>query len=74
MVNGTGVRIITASQVGNGNAVTLGLSIQRIDGSGSSIVTVTTKHGAGNRGEFLIQVAADPACGSAQQLKVSISN
>ncbi|HSE18221.1 MAG TPA: hypothetical protein VLB46_14285 [Pyrinomonadaceae bacterium] len=74
MVNGTGVRIISASQVGNGNAVTLGLSLQRIDGSGSSIVTVTTKHGAGNRGEFLIQISASPSCGSAQQLKVSISN
>ena len=74
MVNATGTRTITASQVGNGNAVTLGLSLLRIDGSGSSVLTVTTKHGAGNRGVFVIQVAADPSCGSAQQLTVSISN
>lgn len=74
ITNGTGVRIISASQVGNGNAVTLGLSLQRIDGSGSSVVTVTTKHGAGNRGVFVVQVAADPACGSSQQLKVTINN
>jgi prepilin-type N-terminal cleavage/methylation domain-containing protein len=74
ITNGTGVRIISASQLGNGNAVTLGLSLQRIDGSGSSVVTVTTKHGAGNRGVFVVQVAADPACGSAQQLQVTINN
>jgi len=74
ITNGSGVRIISASQLGNGNAVTLGLSLQRIDGSGSSVVTVTSKHGAGNRGTFIVQVAADPACGSAQQLKVTINN
>ena len=74
MVNATGTRIISATQAGNGNAVTLGLSLLRIDGSGSSVLTVTTKHGAGNRGVFVIQVAADPSCGSAQQVTVSISN
>src|SRR5215204_2280874 len=74
MLNGTGVRIISASQVGNGNAVTLDMSLLRIDGSGSTVLTVTTKPGAGNRGVFVIQVAANPGCGSAQQLTVSISN
>jgi len=74
MVNGTGVRIISASLVGNGNSLTLGVGLQRIDGSGSSVITVTTKNGAGNRGVFVVQVAADPACGSAKQLMVSVSN
>ena len=74
MTNATGVRIISASQLGNGNSVTLDLSLLRIDGSGSSIITVGTKNGAGNRGVFIVQISADPACGSAQQLTVSISN
>ena len=74
MVNGTGVRTISASIAGNGNSLTLGVSLIRIDGSGSSVISVTTKNGAGNRGVFIVNVAADPACGSTQQLKVSVSN
>jgi hypothetical protein len=74
MANAIGVRIVSASQVGNGNSVTLGLSLQRIDGSGSSVITVGTKNGAGNRGVFIVQVSAAPDCGSPQQLTVSISN
>jgi type II secretory pathway pseudopilin PulG len=74
MVNATGTRIISASLAGNGNSLVLGVSLQRIDGSGSSIITVTTKNGAGNRGVFIVQVKTDPACGSAVQLPVSVSN
>jgi hypothetical protein len=74
MTNATGVRIISATQAGNGNSLTLGMSLQRIDGSGSSIVSVTTKHGAGNRGVFLVNVTTDPACGSGAQLTVSVNN
>jgi hypothetical protein len=74
MVNGTGTRTISASIAGNGNSLVLGLSLLRIDGSGSSVITVTTKNGAGNRGSFIVNVAADPACGSTQQLKVNVSN
>jgi hypothetical protein len=74
MVNASGVRIISASQVGNGNAVNVSLSLQRIDGSGSTVVTVGTKNGAGNRGEFLVSVSADPSCGSAQTLTVKVNN
>lgn len=74
MVNATGVRTISASIAGNGNSLTLGVGLQRIDGSGSSVITVTTKNGAGNRGVFIVNVAADPSCGSAQQLTVSVSN
>ena len=74
MTNASGVRIISASQAGSGNSLTLGLSLQRIDGSGSSTITVTTKNGAGNRGVFVVQVAATPACGSPQQLTVTVSN
>jgi hypothetical protein len=74
MVNATGTRTISASIAGNGNSLTLGVSLLRITGSGSSVITVTTKNGAGNRGVFVVNVAADPGCGSAQQLTVSVSN
>jgi Tfp pilus assembly protein FimT len=74
MTNATGVRIISASQAGNGNALNIGVSLQRIDGNGSTVISVTTKHGAGNRGVFVVNVSADPACGSTQQLTVSVSN
>jgi hypothetical protein len=74
MVNGTGVRIISASIAGNGNSLTLGVGLLRIDGSGSSVISVTTKNGAGNRGAFVVNVAADPACGGTQQLTVFVSN
>lgn len=74
MVNGTGTRTISASIAGNGNSLVLGVSLLRIDGSGSSVITVTTKNGAGNRGVFIVNVAATPSCGSTQQLKVSVSN
>jgi prepilin-type N-terminal cleavage/methylation domain-containing protein len=74
MVNATGTRTISASLAGNGNSLILGVSLLRIDGSGSSVITVTTKNGAGNRGEFIVNVSASPSCGSAQQLKVSVLN
>jgi type II secretory pathway pseudopilin PulG len=74
MTNATGVRIISASQAGNGNSLVLGLSLSRIDGSGSSVLTVTSKNGAGNRGVFNVNVTTDPACGSGAQLTVSVSN
>jgi hypothetical protein len=74
MTSATGTRIISASLAGNGNSLNLGLSLVRIDGSGSSTLTVSTKNGAGNRGTFLVNVATDPACGSAPQLTVSVSN
>ncbi|HEU4837640.1 MAG TPA: hypothetical protein VFS90_24635 [Pyrinomonadaceae bacterium] len=74
MVNATGVRTISASIAGNGNSLTLGVGLLRIDGSGSSVISVTTKNGAGNRGVFIVNVSADPSCGSPQQLTVSVSN
>jgi hypothetical protein len=74
MVNATGTRTISASIAGNGNSLVLGVSLLRIDGSGSSVITVTTKNGAGNRGEFIVNVSAQPSCGSTQQLKVSVIN
>ena len=74
MLNATGTRTISASIAGNGNSLTLGVSLLRIDGSGSSVITVTTKNGAGNRGVFVVNVAATPGCGSTQQLTVSVSN
>jgi hypothetical protein len=74
MTNATGVRIISASQAGNGNSLVLGLSLSRIEGSGSSVLSVTSKNGAGNRGVFIVNVTTDPACGSGAQLTVSVSN
>jgi hypothetical protein len=74
MVNATGIHTISASIAGNGNSLNLGLSLSRIEGSGSSVLTVTTKNGAGNRGVFVVNVAATPGCGSAQQITVSVSN
>lgn len=70
----TGTRTISASLAGNGNSLNVGLSLVRIDGSGTSIITVSTKNGAGNRGVFIVNISADPACGSPKQLSVSVSN
>jgi hypothetical protein len=74
MTNATGVRIISASQAGNGNSLVTSLSLQRIDGNGSSVLSVTTKHGAGNRGVFILEVSASPSCGSTQQVEVRVGN
>lgn len=74
MTNATGVRIISAAQAGNGNSLNISLSLQRIDGSGSSVVTVSTKNGSGNRGVFVVNVEGTPSCGSAAQLTVSVSS
>jgi len=75
VTSATGTRILSATQAGNGNSLVVGLSLLRIDGSGTSTITVTTKNGAGNRGVFLVQVSTDPACGSpSHTLTVSVSN
>jgi hypothetical protein len=74
MVNATGVRTISASQAAHGNALVISLSLQRIDGGGSSVITVGTKHGGGNRGVFVVEVSADPSCGSTQKLTVKVDN
>jgi type II secretory pathway pseudopilin PulG len=74
MTSASGVRIISASQAGNGNSLVIGLSLLRIDGNGSSVISVTTKHGAGNRGTFVVEVSASPACGSTQKLTVNVGN
>ena len=74
ITNGIGVRTISATQVGGGNSMVLALSLVRIEGNGSSVLSVTTKHGSGNRGVFIVEIAASPSCGSTQQLTVSISN
>jgi prepilin-type N-terminal cleavage/methylation domain-containing protein len=74
MTNATGVRTISFEQPGNGNSLVLSWSLSRIDGSGSSVLTVTTKNGAGNRGDFTVNAKTDPACGSGAKLTVSVSN
>jgi hypothetical protein len=74
VVNGTGVRTLSAAQAGNGNSLVVGLSLTRIDGNGTGVITVTSKNGAGNRGVFTLEVSASPSCGSTQQLEVKVSN
>jgi type II secretory pathway pseudopilin PulG len=74
MSGGTGARIISAAQEGNGNSLVIGLSLQRIDGNGTSQISITTKNGAGNRGTFVVKVSADPTCGSSQSLTVIVNN
>jgi type II secretory pathway pseudopilin PulG len=74
LTNATGVRTLSVAQEGNGNSLVTSLSLVRLDGSGYSIISVTTKNGAGNRGVFVVDVIADPACGSTQHLTVSVSN
>ena len=74
MTNATGVRIISVAQAGQGNSLLLSNSLTRLEGSGSSVITVGTKNGAGNRGDFTVNVTTDPACGTGAQLKVSVSN
>ena len=74
MVNATGVRTISASQAGNGNSLGIELSLVRIDGNGSSIITINTKQGGGNRGVFIVDISASPSCGTTTQLTVSVSN
>ena len=67
-------RIITATQQGNGNSLVIEKSLSRIDGSGSSVIKITTKNGAGNRGVFTVNVSAEPSCGSTQVLTVTVNN
>jgi hypothetical protein len=74
VANGIGVRTISAALQGNGNSLTIGLSLVRIDGNGTSVISVTTKNGSGNRGVFNVIVGTDPACGTSQTLQVTVNN
>jgi hypothetical protein len=74
MTNATGVRTISFTQPGSGNSLVLSWSLSRIDGNGSSVITVNTKNGAGNRGDFTVNAVTTPSCGTGAQLKVSVSN
>ena len=74
LTNATGIRTLSASQEGNGNSMVFGLSLTRLEGSGLSILSVTSKNGAGNRGVFIVDVTASPACGSGAHLTVSVNN
>ena len=74
MANATTPRIISVNQAGNGNSLTFALSQSRIEGSGTSIITIGTKNGAGNRGSFTVDVSASPTCGDTQHITVEVSN
>jgi Tfp pilus assembly protein PilE len=72
--NASGVRVLNASQAGGGNALNISMSLVRIEGNGSSVVSISTKHGAGNRGVFIVEISASPSCGGPKQVPVSVSN
>ena len=74
LTNATGVRTLSASQTGGGNSLNISLSLVRLEGNGYSVVSISTKNGAGNRGVFTVDIDASPSCGSTQQLTVSVSN
>ena len=74
ITNGTGVRTISASLAGGGNSLNLSLSLVRVDGNGTSVLMVSTKNGAGNRGSFSVNVSTEPSCGSTQQITVNVAN
>jgi hypothetical protein len=74
IANAVEARTVSAVQAGSGNSLVLGVSQARIQGTGYSIISVTTKHGAGNRGVFQVNINVSPTCGNAQQLTVSVSN
>jgi hypothetical protein len=71
---GSGARTISAVQDGTGNSLVISHSLTRIDGNGSSVISVTAKNGAGNRGTFIVKVSATPSCGSTQSLTVIVNN
>jgi hypothetical protein len=74
MVNGTGVRIISALNRRKRKQLDSRSRTATHRWQWLSIISVTTKNGSGNRGTFIVNVAADPACGSTQQLKVIVNN
>jgi type II secretory pathway pseudopilin PulG len=74
IANAFQARSIIAALAGSGKSLTISLSLVRIEGSGTSIISVTTKSGAGNRGVFLVNVSTSPNCGTTQHLTVSVSN
>ena len=74
MANATTARILSAIQAGNGNSLTISLSQSRIEGSGTSVITIGTKNGSGNRGTFTVDVSASPTCGNTQHIIVTVNN
>jgi len=74
MANATTARILSVSQAGSGNSLTFALSQSRIEGSGTSVITIGTKNGAGNRGSFTVDISASPTCGATQHITVEVSN
>ena len=74
MANATTARILSVSQAGSGNSLTFALSQSRIEGSGTSVITIGTKNGAGNRGTFTVDIGASPTCGDTQHITVEVSN
>jgi hypothetical protein len=74
IANGTGARSISAVIAGGGNNLTLSVSPTTINGSGSAVVTIKAKTGAGNRGTFLVKISSSPGCGNVQQVAVTVNN
>src|ERR1700741_4906115 len=74
IASGTGTYTVSATQQGNGNSLGISVSPQTISSNGSSVITISAKNGAGNRGVFTVQVSANAACGSTQTITVTVSN
>lgn len=71
--NATGTHSVTAAQAGSGNNLTITVSPSSISGSGSAIITIASKNGSGNRGNFTVNISAG-SCGSVQQVIVTVGN
>lgn len=70
----TGTYSVTAVQAGSGNNLTITVSPASISGNETAVVTISSKNGSGNRGNFTVNISASPSCGSVQQVTVSVGN
>jgi len=71
--NAVGSHNITAVQVGGGNTLSISVSPATLSGSGTAIISITSKEGSGNRGNFTVNISS-PTCGAVQAVTVSVGN
>jgi len=74
IANGTGTYTVKVVQEGNGNSLGISASPATISSNGSSVITISSKNGAGNRGVFVVDVSSTAACGSSHTITVTVSN
>jgi Tfp pilus assembly protein FimT len=68
-----GARTISAALVGNGNSLTFSVSPTTLT-QGVATIAIGAKPGNGNRGIFLVNISANPACGTVKQVQVEVLN